>query len=303
MSGDEELFQKKLRIENKDFFVDLKRNANGLYLKISERQRSNRNTIMIPISGLEDIVEALNDAIDLTEEFGTEVIPIVQPVARSAVAIAKKPAEAAPAAAPASAYQLKTVFARAFPKGSNAEEVTNHMKSAGKVVLATKLKANPKAKTESYIVEYSSVAGARKALSTLNNSDFNGNSITVREDNQPASSEPAATAAASAVKTVVAAEAPRREKAAKEDPAEKIPELGKVFISNLSFDTTPEELKSLLDTVGKVSTVDVRYNKRGRSLGNAIVEFSNPAGAQAAIVKLNDTELGGRVIQVRQFFQ
>ena len=64
-----------------------------------------------------------------------------------------------------------------------------------------------------------------------------------------------------------------------------------------------QELKSLLDTVGKVSTVDVRYNKRGRSLGNAIVEFSNPAGAQAAIVKLNDTELGGRVIQVRQFFQ
>ena len=68
-----------------DFFVDLKRNANGVYLKISERQRSNRNTIMIPISGLEDIVEALNDAIDLTEEFGTEVIPTVQPVARSAV--------------------------------------------------------------------------------------------------------------------------------------------------------------------------------------------------------------------------
>ena len=59
----------------------------------------------------------------------------------------------AQAAAPASIYQLKTVFARAFPKGSNAEEVTNHMKSAGKVVSATKLKANPKAKTESYIVE------------------------------------------------------------------------------------------------------------------------------------------------------
>ncbi len=59
----------------------------------------------------------------------------------------------------------------------------------------------------------------------------------------------------------------------------------------------------MFDTVGKVSTVDVRYNRRGRSLGNAVVEFSNNSGAQAAIHKLNENELGGRVIQVRQFFK
>ncbi len=65
--------------------MDLKRNANGVYLKISERQRSNRNTIMIPLSGLVDVVEALNDAIDVTEQLEGKPAPAAESTARPSV--------------------------------------------------------------------------------------------------------------------------------------------------------------------------------------------------------------------------
>jgi hypothetical protein len=81
-------------------------------------------------------------------------------------------------------------------------------------------------------------------LSTLKESEFNGASITVREDNQPAGSATGAAATVADSKppaaVTVAKEAPRLESADRDEPAEKIPEIGKVFVSNLSFDTTPE---------------------------------------------------------------
>jgi hypothetical protein len=43
------LFQKMLTIETKDFFLDLKKNRNGVYLKISERSKGQRNTVRIEL--------------------------------------------------------------------------------------------------------------------------------------------------------------------------------------------------------------------------------------------------------------
>jgi hypothetical protein len=39
-------------VENKDVFVDLKKNGNGVYLKLSERNGKVKNTILIPASGI-----------------------------------------------------------------------------------------------------------------------------------------------------------------------------------------------------------------------------------------------------------
>jgi hypothetical protein len=51
-SGDDIIFETMLRVENKDIFVDLKRNRSGVYLKISERNGNSRNTVLIPSSGI-----------------------------------------------------------------------------------------------------------------------------------------------------------------------------------------------------------------------------------------------------------
>lgn len=50
-----------LRVENKDIFVDLKRNRSGVYLKISERNGNSRNTVLIPASGILRFKRVLDD--------------------------------------------------------------------------------------------------------------------------------------------------------------------------------------------------------------------------------------------------
>lgn len=61
MSTDSDLFETKFRVENKDIFIDLKKNDNGTYLKISERKNGNRNTILIPSSGIAKLREIFDE--------------------------------------------------------------------------------------------------------------------------------------------------------------------------------------------------------------------------------------------------
>ena len=53
-------------MENKDIFVDLKKNKNGFYLKISERRNgSERNTVLIPSSGIQKLRSVLDEVVIL----------------------------------------------------------------------------------------------------------------------------------------------------------------------------------------------------------------------------------------------
>jgi hypothetical protein len=48
-------------VENKDLFVDLRRNSNGLYLKLSERKGTHRNTILVPSTGIGRLCSVLEE--------------------------------------------------------------------------------------------------------------------------------------------------------------------------------------------------------------------------------------------------
>ncbi len=63
MATENSIFETKLRVENKDVFIDVKKNDNGVYLKISERNRNNRSTILIPSSGINKLRDALAEAL------------------------------------------------------------------------------------------------------------------------------------------------------------------------------------------------------------------------------------------------
>lgn len=54
------------RIENKDLFVDLRRNTNGVYLKLSERKGTVRNTVLIPASGILRLKNVLEEALQIS---------------------------------------------------------------------------------------------------------------------------------------------------------------------------------------------------------------------------------------------
>ena len=60
-SVDDIIFETMLRVENKDIFIDLKKNRSGVYLKISERNGSSRNTVLIPASGITRLKRVLDD--------------------------------------------------------------------------------------------------------------------------------------------------------------------------------------------------------------------------------------------------
>lgn len=49
----------KIGIDRKLFFIDLKENQRGRYLKITEEVSGRRATIMLPVAALADFIEAL----------------------------------------------------------------------------------------------------------------------------------------------------------------------------------------------------------------------------------------------------
>ena len=54
----------KVFFERKIFFLDLKENARGRFLKITEDVAGRRDTIMVPMEGASDIVEALKRLVE-----------------------------------------------------------------------------------------------------------------------------------------------------------------------------------------------------------------------------------------------
>jgi hypothetical protein len=55
------LHTEKILSDRKTFFLDLKRNARGMVVKITEDVSGNRDTIMVPAEILGDFIAALED--------------------------------------------------------------------------------------------------------------------------------------------------------------------------------------------------------------------------------------------------
>lgn len=64
------LLTEKIITDRKIFFIDLKENNRGRFLKITEDVRGRRDTIMLPIEHLDDFVEALKRVQDFDREDG-----------------------------------------------------------------------------------------------------------------------------------------------------------------------------------------------------------------------------------------
>ena len=74
----------------------------------------------------------------------------------------------------------------------------------------------------------------------------------------------------------------------------------KIFVGNLSFNTTESELDALFRQVGPVESVSIITDRMtGRSKGFGFIEMSDE-DADAAITKLNGSDLGGRSLTVNE---
>jgi len=75
----------------------------------------------------------------------------------------------------------------------------------------------------------------------------------------------------------------------------------KLFVGNLSFDTTSPDLEELFSQVGTVASVNVITDKfTGKSRGFGFVEMGSNQEAQKAIERFNGHELQGRALTVNE---
>ena len=75
----------------------------------------------------------------------------------------------------------------------------------------------------------------------------------------------------------------------------------KLYVGNLPYNTSEQDLQSLFASAGNVDTVNLmRDMATGRARGFAFVEMGTPEEAQQAISLLNDRDFGGRNLTVNE---
>jgi RNA recognition motif-containing protein len=74
-----------------------------------------------------------------------------------------------------------------------------------------------------------------------------------------------------------------------------------IYIGNMSFDTTEDQLRQAFEAFGEVSSVNIIADRdTGKPRGFAFVEMATRDEAMAAISGLNGQDLNGRELNVNE---
>ncbi|HAU38191.1 MAG TPA: RNA-binding protein, partial [Phycisphaerales bacterium] len=74
-----------------------------------------------------------------------------------------------------------------------------------------------------------------------------------------------------------------------------------IYVGNLSFDTSTQDLQELFGQYGEVVSANIITDREtGRSRGFGFVEMADNAAADAAINALNGKEFSGRNLTVNE---
>src|SRR2546427_6817865 len=75
----------------------------------------------------------------------------------------------------------------------------------------------------------------------------------------------------------------------------------KIYVGNLSFQTTDADLNDMFSEVGQVESVQIITDRdTGRSKGFGFVQMSDDAAADKAIERFNGKEVNGRALTVNE---
>ena len=74
-----------------------------------------------------------------------------------------------------------------------------------------------------------------------------------------------------------------------------------IFVGNLDFNTSEDELRKLFESHGQVDRVSIMTDRdTGRSRGFGFVEMTSAEDGEKAIAALNGTQVGGRTLNVNE---
>lgn len=295
------LFGTMIRVENKDIFVDLKKNKNGIYLKISERNRSSRNTVLIPASGISRLHKVLEDVLKIETN------------SKSTVSRERKNRLSSDPDVSA-----RSIYVTGLSWDTTDEELASHFGSAGTVIKSVILRQRRRGQDRSMgcgVVEFSAMSEAAVAIKTLNETEFKTRLIRCREDRlveastvdseevsddevvQVVSKPVASVRARSSVNTAAA----EKKAKSKED---KIPDTTRVFVKNLPEDVNSEDLSFFAEAgaVASVQLLSTRRIKGAAASKSAIIEFVSSASSAYALLNMNERDLNGHKIMIREYF-
>ena len=130
------------------------------------------------------------------------------------------------------------------------------------------------------------------AIATLNDVDLDGRSLFVRQDRE---------AGGGVAESRPRAPAPRAAYASTAPAADAAPTHGgcQVYVGNLPWNLSWQELRDHLSVAGSITHADVPTDASGRSRGFGTVLFASTREAAKAIQLFNESELNGRTIEVR----
>ncbi|KAA0166961.1 hypothetical protein FNF27_07412 [Cafeteria roenbergensis] len=165
------------------------------------------------------------------------------------------------------------------------QALKDHMSSVGTVTRSDVLTRSDGKSSGGAIVEFADPASARRAIDELTDTSLDGRDIFVREDRE-------GPAGVRKLGAPAAAPAPRPGGITGRNP--------RLFVGNLSWDVSWQDLKDHFKSVGPVAHADVLKLPSGRSKGCGIVEFSSADDAARAVATMHDSMLKGRPLLVRE---
>jgi len=131
------------------------------------------------------------------------------------------------------------------------------------------------------LVNFAQAEDAQKAIENYNNVDLDGRTIIVRMDR------------GATPKTDLGGGASKMDSKDGEEVSSTT-----LYIGNISWDTTSDDLRSAFSKAGKVIRAEVMTRNDGRSRGWGIVEMSNESECKNAIDTLNGSDVDNRTIRV-----
>ena len=162
------------------------------------------------------------------------------------------------------------------------QDLKDHFKTVGQVLNADVMMEPGTTRSKGCgLVTFANARDAATAISTLHDTELNGRLIFVREDRDAGTGIGAVGGKGGGGGAAGAG--------------------ASVYVGNLAWDVSWQDLKDHFKTVGQVLNADVMMEPgTTRSKGCGLVTFANARDAATAISTLHDTELNGRLIFVRE---